>query len=105
MPKLVRLYITQVIIGFALSGVFVALLLWQNVGNLAHLVTANDMGWLALLMLFTFNGIVFAGVQFAIVIMRMADKPEPPSGGRKISTFAKKVPLKVHVAGPPKRDR
>ncbi len=102
MPRLVRLYIIQVFIGFGLSATFVALLLWQNVGNLAHLVTHSDMGWLALLMLFIFNGLVFAGVQFSIVIMRMADTPKPPSSGKKI--LLKKVPVKV-VAGPPKRDR
>ena len=104
MPRLVRLYIIQVFIGFGLSAVFVALLLWQNVGNLAHLVTNSDMGWLALLMLFVFNGLIFAGVQFAIVIMRMADTPEPPSRGKKLPLNSQMVPVKV-VAGPPKRDR
>lgn len=74
MPALVRLYIKNVIIGFALSAAFVAALLALNVGNLWHLVSATQGGWIAAVMLFVFNGIVFAGVQFAIVIMRMADK-------------------------------
>ncbi len=104
MPRLVRLYIIQIFIGFGLSAVFVALLLWQNVGNLAHLVTNSDMGWLALLMLFIFNGLVFAGVQFAIVIMRMADTPKPPTRGKRLPRNPQMVPVKV-VAGPPKRDR
>ena len=83
MPKLVRLYIIQVLIGFALSAVFVGLLLWQNVANLGHLVLTSDIGWLAGLMLFVFNGLVFAGVQFSIAIMRMSARDEPRDGGRR----------------------
>ncbi len=50
-----------------------AFCLWFNVANLGHLVAASSGGYIALVMLFMFNGIVFAGVQFAIAVMRMAD--------------------------------
>ncbi|WP_432447826.1 hypothetical protein [Aliiroseovarius marinus] len=83
MPKLVRLYIQNVLIGFALSAVFVAALLYTNVGNLWHLVSTSDMGWIAVLMLFMFNGIVFAGVQFSLVVMRMGKKDDTPKGGKR----------------------
>lgn len=66
MPQLVRLYIRQVIIGFAVSAAFVTVLLIGNVANLGHLVLNSDIGWIAVLMLWIFNGIVFAGVQFAL---------------------------------------
>jgi len=66
MPHLIRLYIRQASLGFALSAGFVALLLYLNVANLWHLVTHVDVGWIAVLMLWLFNGIVFAGVQFAL---------------------------------------
>jgi hypothetical protein len=79
MPPLIRLYITQVAWGFVLAAVLVALLLWQDVGHLRRLVAGSDQGWLALLMLWVFNGIVFAGVQFAIAVMGMAERP--PRGG------------------------
>lgn len=82
MPRLVRLYITQVLVGFGLSGVFVALLLWLNVGNLWHLVTHSQGGLIAVVMLFMFNGIVFAGVQFSIAIMRMA-RDDDSGGGKR----------------------
>ena len=36
MPKLVKLYIKNVALGFAIAAVFVALLLWFNVMNLWH---------------------------------------------------------------------
>ena len=82
MPKLIRLYITQVLAGFGLSAIFVGLLLYFNVANLWHLVTHSSGGLIAVVMLFMFNGIVFAGVQFSISIMRMAREDEPGGGKR-----------------------
>ncbi len=79
MPALVRLYIVNVLIGFALSAVFTALLLWLDVAGLRHLAVAVKGGWIGIAMLFVSNGIVFAGVQFAIRIMGMAE--DGPGGG------------------------
>ncbi len=83
MPKLISLYIRQVLIGFGLSAAFVTLLLVANVANLWHLVSTSPMGWIAVFMLFWANGIVFAGVQFAISVMRMETHDDTPRGGRK----------------------
>lgn len=83
MPRLIAMYIRQVLIGFALSAIFVGALLYTNVGNLWHLVSTSDIGWIAVLMLFMFNGIVFSGVQFAIAIMSMAKDEDKPRGGRR----------------------
>lgn len=84
MPHIAHVYIRQVIIGFILSAVFVGLLFWFNVANLWHLVSTSDVGWIAAGMLFFFNGIVFAGVQFAITIMRMGDDDDDDDeGGRR----------------------
>ncbi len=110
MPKLVRLYMLQVAIGFALSAVFVALLLWFDVANLGHLIGASDKGWIAVWMLFLANGIVFAGAQFAISVMRMQEPEEPPAGGRRapVPPVAPSTPAAVPVAVPAvagRRDR
>ncbi|QIE47262.1 hypothetical protein G5B38_17980 [Pseudohalocynthiibacter aestuariivivens] len=84
MPKLIRLYITHVAIGFGIAAVFVGMLLWFNIANLWHLISTSDKGWLALLVLWFANGIVFAGVQFAIAVMRMKDDDDDePRGGRR----------------------
>ncbi len=83
MPKLVRLYIVNVALGFVLSLIFVALMVGFDVRNLRHLIFETEMGWLAAIMLVMFNGIVFAGVQFAIAIMRMAEGDTPPGGGKR----------------------
>ena len=73
MPDLIKMYIRQCAIGFAISAVFVGMLLYFNVGTLWHLVTHSDVGALAVILLWVFNGIVFAGVQFGIAIMAMKD--------------------------------
>lgn len=71
MPKLVRLYIRQCLAGLALGIVFSMLLVVLNIANLGHLVSEVEGGWLAFALLALFNGIVFAGVQFGISIIRM----------------------------------
>jgi len=81
MPKLIKLYITQVAIGFGIAGVFVALLLWFDIANLWHLVTHSSDGPLAVLILWVANGIVFAGVQFGIAVMRMKDDDDDDHHG------------------------
>lgn len=81
MPKLIALYIRSVAIGFGLSALFLALMLWQDVAGLRHLIFGSDMGLVAAAMVFMFQGIIFAGVQFGIAVMMLADPDAPPTGG------------------------
>lgn len=97
MPKLVRLYIKNVIMGFGLSALFVGALLYLNVANLWHLISTSNAGWIALVMLLFFNGVVFAGVQFAMTIMRMEESDDEPRGGRRVPV-ATDIPARVKVA-------
>lgn len=83
MPALVRMYIRHVLIGFAIAAVFVAALLWFNIGNLWHLVSTSPVGWMAAAMLFFANAIVFSGVQFAIAVMQMAEPEQKRGGGTR----------------------
>ncbi|MDC0739666.1 hypothetical protein N6L24_15360 [Cognatishimia sp. SS12] len=86
MPKLIRLYITHSLIGFLLSAVFVGLLLVFDVAGLRGLILRSAAGWLALLMLWVFNGIIFAGVQTSIRVMLMAERSASPPGGKRQRT-------------------
>lgn len=95
LPPLIRLYIRQCLIGFALAAAFVGLLLGFDIAGLRGLVLTTQGGWLAVFMLWFFNGLVFAGVQFGISIMRMA---ESDGGGDRGLRDAHPVP--VRVAGP-----
>ena len=81
MPKLIRMYIINVAIGFGIAAGFVGMILYFNIANLWHLVTHSDKGWLAVLVLWFANGIVFAGVQFAIAVMKMKDDDDDGPGG------------------------
>ncbi len=103
MPKLVRLYISQVIMGFGLSATFVAALLTLNVANLWHLVTHSTGGLLAVIMLWVFNGIVFAGVQFGISIMRLADEDDTPRGPRQHALVREYAAIPVRTDAQRKR--
>ncbi|MEM9124675.1 MAG: hypothetical protein AAGB28_02790 [Pseudomonadota bacterium] len=96
MPKLIRLYITQVIWGFVISAVFVGVLLAFNVANLRYLIAGSDIGLIALFMIWFMNGIVFAGVQFGYKIMSLAEKPGDPRSGSPVAdarnaAFAKQI--------------
>lgn len=84
MPKLVRLYIVNVAIGFGLSVAFVAALVAFDAFNLQRLILGSEMGWLAALMMVMFNGVVFAGVQFAYAVMSMAERDDGPRGGKLV---------------------
>ena len=79
MPYLIILYIRECLLGFALGIIFSMALVILNVAKIGHLVDNVDGGWLAFVMLCVFNGIVFAGVQFSITLMRLArsDEDEP----------------------------
>ncbi|GGW35868.1 hypothetical protein GCM10011452_25310 [Gemmobacter lanyuensis] len=94
MPKLVRLYITNVAIGYGLSAAFVALLVGFDIANLGHLVLETEMGWLAALMMFVSNGVVFAGAQFAIAVMRQAQTDDGPHGGTRAPAL---IPVRVEA--------
>ena len=105
MPKLVRMYIKNVLIGFALAGLFVGLMLYFNIANLWHLVSTSDKGLLAVVILWFANGIVFAGVQFAIAVMGMAeDDDDEPKGGRR-APVATREPARIKLAAPKRQAR
>lgn len=97
MPHLVRLYIRQVAIGFGLSAGFVAALLYLNVVNLWHLVSHVQGGWIAVAMLWIFNGIVFAGVQFALSLPSGHGEDGPKNGRRDRLPVLLAEPVPVRV--------
>jgi hypothetical protein len=100
MPKLIKLYIVNVLIGFAISGLFLGLVLALDVAGLRHLVLDTPSGWIAGLLFFFSNGIVFAGVQFAIAVMNLAeDNTKGPHGG--LRQMLHLIPVKVAAKAKP----
>lgn len=82
MPKLVRLYIQSIALGFALACGFVVALVVLDVAGLRGLILGSEIGWVAAAMMIVFNGVVFSGAQFAFAVMRMAEDGDGPRGGR-----------------------
>lgn len=101
MPKLIRVYITSIAIGFALSAAFLAVLVWFDVAGIGHLILGSEMGLVAAAMMIVFNGIVFSGVQFAFVIMQLAERDDGPRGGK----LARLVPVKVKAEATARKAR
>ena len=103
MPKLIALYIRSVAIGFGLSAVFLGLMLWFDVAGLRHLIFGSDMGLVAAAMVFMFQGVIFAGVQFGIAVMSMADDDSGPKGGLRdylLPEINSQIPVPVKVTAP-----
>lgn len=105
MPKLVQLYIRNVLIGFAVAAAFVALLLWLDVMNLWHLISGSDAGVLAVVVLWFAHGIVFAGVQFAWAVMAMAERNDDHRGGTPALDSFHPVPVEATTPKPDNRHR
>ncbi|MFC2968312.1 hypothetical protein [Acidimangrovimonas pyrenivorans] len=97
MPELIRLYIRHVLIGWGISALFCVGLIWFDVAGLRHLVLETQSGWIAAFMLFISNGVVFAGVQFGIAVMRMAEDDDGPRGGRRQETRSRPALLRALV--------
>lgn len=97
MPKLIRLYIVSIAMGFALAALFVALLLWFDVARLGSLVANSDIGAIAVVLLVVFHGIIFAGVQFGLGVMRAGRDNDTPGGGLGAFTTGDAAPVPVPV--------
>ena len=100
MPKLVRLYIISIAIGFALAVAFVGVLVALDVAGLRHLMSSTRGGWIAVLMMVFFHGVLFSGGQFAIRIMLMAEDDGPKGGMRQ---RIRHVLAPVHAASPSRK--
>ncbi|WP_386627327.1 hypothetical protein [Sulfitobacter geojensis] len=88
MPVIFRFYIKHCVIGFALSAIFIAGLLWLNVANLWHLISTSDIGLMALVVFWVLNGIVFAGVQTGVAVMLMSEEGDDDAGPKGGSPVA-----------------
>lgn len=95
MPRLVKMYLVNVAVGFGIAGLFMAILLGFDVAGIGRLVMETQQGWIAGLMLFMASGTLFAGVQFALRVMALAESDDhTPRGGLRQHAM---VPVPVRV--------
>lgn len=71
MPKLIRLYIDSVLVGFVAAIAFLVMLVVFDVASLGRLVLDSPDGLTAMAMIVTFFGGLFSSVQFALAVMRL----------------------------------
>lgn len=83
LPKLVVFLVHHAIVGFGLAIGYVALLLLNDVGNIASLVARDPQtGYLAVGLLTFFTGLTFGSVQMGFAVMLMVfDDDKPHKGG------------------------
>ncbi len=90
MPKIFRFYLFHCVIGFAISALFTAALLYLNIANLWQLISGSDIGLMAVTVFWLLNGIVFAGVQTAVAVWLMADAgDDEPKGGHRVPVMVR----------------
>ena len=102
MPKLVRLYIVSIVVGFVIALAFATSLVALDVGHMRHLILETEQGYLGVVLLVLSNGVVFAGVQFAIAVMRLAEDDHKPKGGRR-APQATMIPIRVEAVARKRR--
>lgn len=90
------MYIRNVLIGLGLSVLFTASLVLLDVAHLRHLTLETSGGWLAIVMLVVFNTICFAGAQFGIAVMRLAERGDGPRRGTR-APIVRRTPVAVAV--------
>ena len=78
MPRLVSLYIDSVLLGLVVGILFMVLLVVLDVAGIGSLVLRTQGGFVAVGMITVFFGTLFASVQFALSVMRLAETSDRP---------------------------
>ncbi|MBW6399609.1 hypothetical protein KPL78_17250 [Roseomonas sp. HJA6] len=92
-PVAVRFMIMHGLIGFGLSALFVAAVLWADPGGVGRLILKHG-GVPVVAMLWFFSGLTFGSVQIGAAIMLRDGRDEPPRG-RRLRLQAIPVPVTV----------
>lgn len=93
-PPAVRFMLLHGLIGFGLSAVFVAALLWADPSGVGTLILRHG-GLPVVAMLWFFTGLTFGSVQIGAAIMFQDGGDGPGSGGRRQRATGVPVPVRV----------
>jgi hypothetical protein len=72
-PPLVRFLVKNAVLGFAMAVLFVAAMLYFNVGNLMALIVQSDVGLFAIVLMTLMIGFTFASLQMGFAVMFASD--------------------------------
>ncbi|MBR0649697.1 hypothetical protein GXW78_08490 [Roseomonas terrae] len=81
-PVAVRFMILHGLVGFGLSAIFVAALLWADPGGVGRLILTQG-GLPVIALLWFFVGLTFGSVQIGAAVMLQEHRGDPPVRGRR----------------------
>ena len=96
-PVAVRFLILHGLVGFGLSALFVAAVLWADPGGVGQVILKHG-GIPVIALLWFFSGLTLGSVQIGTAVMLKEGQDDAPRGGRRqrLST----IPIPVRVAAP-----
>jgi len=101
MPVAVRFMILHGLIGFGLSALFVAAVLWADPGGVGALILKHG-GLPVIALLWFFTGLTFGSVQIGTAVMLQDGRDDAPRGGRRLrlppALRLPQAPVPVRVA-------
>ncbi len=93
-PPAVRFMVLHGLVGFGLSALFVAAVLWADPGGVGTLILKHG-GIPVIAMLWFFSGLTFGSVQIGTAVM-LQDRPDDtPRGGHRQRLRFAPVPVRV----------
>ena len=81
-PPAVRFMVLHGLVGFGLSAIFVAAVLWADPGGVGSLILKHG-GLPVIAMLWFFSGLTFGSVQIGTAVMLQDGRDDAPRGGRR----------------------
>jgi hypothetical protein len=96
-PVAVRFMIIHGLVGFGLSAIFVAAVLWADPGGVGRLILKHG-GLPVIALLWFFSGLTFGSVQIGTAVMLQDGRDERPRGGRRFRLPPAPVPASVRAA-------
>lgn len=82
-PVAVRFMVVHGLIGFGLSAVFVAAVLWSDPGGAGGVILKHG-GLPVIGLLWFFTGLTFGSVQIGAAVMLQDGRDDAPRGGRRL---------------------
>jgi hypothetical protein len=93
MPVAVRFMLLHGLVGFGLSAIFVAAVLWADPGGVGALILKHG-GIPVIALLWFFTGLTFGSVQIGAAVM-LQDGADAPRGGRRMRLPPVAVPVRA----------
>jgi hypothetical protein len=102
LPVAVRFMLLHGLVGFGLSTLFVAAVLWSDPGGVGQLILKQG-GIPVIAMLWFFTGLTFGSVQIGVAVMLQEGRDDAPRGGRRQRPRPILVPVRATAPARPRR--